>query len=486
MMNLHQIFHYGTFDQLERVSQGSEKIIANYNYDWNNNVEKAVFPEIGMESAYEYDAANRITKLNNRLSSKGREGFKGNTNISSFIYDHQSNGLKVEEQEMVIRPSNGHSGQGVPTQKTMYYEYDSRGRLLRESSTDGTDVGYQYDIRGNRINMTIGNISNGYTYNKNNELIRMDEVNQKTRNISTTLYKNDANGNQLGTIHRFPIDNGGKPYFNVNVTLGDNALNDNVVNHYNAFDQLIRSLTRDKKTTYEYDANGLRTKKTVNGVETKYVWDGDQIVFELDGDRNVQKRYVRGVNLIYADGGQGTEKRYYAYNSHGDVVQIIDESGEVIKTYEYDAFGNEVRPDRKDDNPFRYAGEYYDEETETIYLRARYYDPMHGRFISEDPAEDGLNWYVYCLNDPINHIDPSGLKAGTMYKSQNKAAKVWARESYGVTRYIRMERSSLIYSLRRNGYFVGYGYTAVITGDPHVAAGIWDGLEKITAGSTPM
>lgn len=61
-----------------------------------------------------------------------------------------------------------------------------------------------------------------------------------------------------------------------------------------------------------------------------------------------------------------------------------------------------------DTNPFRYCGEYYDAETGLIYLRARYYDTDIGRFISEDPIRDGLNWYVYCGNNPVNRIDPNG------------------------------------------------------------------------------
>ena len=66
-------------------------------------------------------------------------------------------------------------------------------------------------------------------------------------------------------------------------------------------------------------------------------------------------------------------------------------------------------PHNGDDNPFRYSGEYYDEETGFIYLRARYYDPTIGRFISEDPIRDGLNWYAYCNNNPVMYVDPSGL-----------------------------------------------------------------------------
>ncbi len=252
-------------------------------------------------------------------------------------------------------------------------------------------------------------------------------------------------------MHRFPIDNGGRPYFNVNVTLGDNALNDNVVNHYNAFDQLTRSLTRDKKTKYEYDANGLRTKKTVNGEETRYVWDGDQIVLELDKDHNVKKRYVGGARPIYMDGGAGTERSYYVYNSRGDVMQLLDETGRVIKAYEYDAFGNEVEPDRKDENPFRFAGEYYDGETETVYLRARYYAPVQGRFISEDPIMDGTNWYSYCEGDPVNRIDPSGL--ASVKQSYRKELVAMTNLKKGSKKFREILAKAVI---NRNGWLGDY------------------------------
>jgi len=80
----------------------------------------------------------------------------------------------------------------------------------------------------------------------------------------------------------------------------------------------------------------------------------------------------------------------------------------VTKTYEYDAYGNEKNPDDTDSNHLRYCGEYYDAETGTYYLRARYYNPRLGRFASEDPARSGLNWYMYCAGSPVAFIDPSG------------------------------------------------------------------------------
>ena len=96
------------------------------------------------------------------------------------------------------------------------------------------------------------------------------------------------------------------------------------------------------------------------------------------------------------------------------MVKLTDESGAVIKTYEYDSFGNEVNPDKKDENPFRYCGEYYDKETGEIYLRARYYQPAVGRFLTRDTytgEEDeplSLQLYAYCGYDGVNYVDPDG------------------------------------------------------------------------------
>ena len=105
---------------------------------------------------------------------------------------------------------------------------------------------------------------------------------------------------------------------------------------------------------------------------------------------------------------------YYIQNAHGDVVNLTDKDGKVTKSYRYDAFGVEKNIDDNDTNAFRYCGEYYDTESGTIYLRARYYDPAIGRFISRDsyPGKNedplSLNLYTYCHNNPILAIDPSG------------------------------------------------------------------------------
>ena len=89
---------------------------------------------------------------------------------------------------------------------------------------------------------------------------------------------------------------------------------------------------------------------------------------------------------------------------------LLTSGNTVVRNYEYDAYGKEKDGSSADENPFRYSGEYFDSETGFIYLRNRYYDPSSARFISEDPIRDGYNWYAYCEGNPINFIDPWGLR----------------------------------------------------------------------------
>lgn len=116
-------------------------------------------------------------------------------------------------------------------------------------------------------------------------------------------------------------------------------------------------------------------------------------------------------------------EKLFSSDAHGNTDAGYD--GPSVKRYTYDAYGNAIRDNGEDDNPYRYCGENYDEETGLYYLRARYYDPSIGRFMSEDPAQDGLNWYVYCGNNPVMFVDPSGLDIELRHMAENQyGAKV--------------------------------------------------------------
>ena len=144
-------------------------------------------------------------------------------------------------------------------------------------------------------------------------------------------------------------------------------------------------------------------------------------MYAVGWDPSMQSTYYyRGMNLIGYTSAE--ETAYYRMNAHGNVVAVVDGFGETLKTYKYEVFGKQEEDGNEwlwrvlgvyeeDTNPFRYCAEYYDEETEFIYLRARYYSPEIQRFISEDPIKDGINWYAYCGNNPVNCSDPLGLIA---------------------------------------------------------------------------
>ena len=134
------------------------------------------------------------------------------------------------------------------------------------------------------------------------------------------------------------------------------------------------------------------------------------MIAEITGEKT--QTYIRGKRLIAMQDEDGAWS-IFGNNYRGDVERVQRGSysnGRYNNRYAYDAFGNySEETDSPKKNPFRYSGEYTDDETGLIYLRNRYYDPAIGRFITEDPAKDGLNWYAYCSNNPVNLIDPLGL-----------------------------------------------------------------------------
>ena len=434
-------YEYDGSSRLISVKDSEGNRAVSYAYDTEGSLSERQAAN-GLKTTYGYDYQNRLTSMTNET---------GKGVVSKYSSTYLKNGQKAEEVSTVM-DKNGKS-----TKKTAAYTYDMLGRITRETKTGREDISYTYDANNNRKQMTIGNKTTAYQYNKNDELLRTDTLHTDTEKNDVVIYKNDKNGNQLATVNRseIPAEAKDTSYIDVDVTLGDNQLNDNVVNHYNALDQLTKTLTKNYKVSFTYDAEGLRTSKTVNGKKTVFIWDGNQLVMELSESGIVKKRYIRGNDLVYVDkeadkdSGKFEDKQYYVTDSHGNVVQLTNVDGKIIKTYEYDSFGNEVNLDKKDDNPFRYCGEYYDKETEEIYLRARYYQPTVGRFLTRDTytGESGdplsLHLYTYCGNDGMNKCDADG-NAWTWIKNKWNAFCDTAQKCYnGAKTYVKKIASNV-------------------------------------------
>ena len=160
---------------------------------------------------------------------------------------------------------------------------------------------------------------------------------------------------------------------------------------YNTLNQLV-SLTDRKtaiQTSYQYDHLGLRIEKTSPTGSTCYHYDQQgRTIAETDEKGTLKAQLVWGHKpLVLIKEGKSY---YYLYNGLGDVVQIVDESGKIVNSYAYDEWGNILEQEEELSNPMRYRGEYYDEESGFYYLRARYYDPTLGRFITRDSYEGQL------------------------------------------------------------------------------------------------
>ena len=172
----------------------------------------------------------------------------------------------------------------------------------------------------------------------------------------------------------------------------------------------------------KYDINGMRTLKSSESRDVRYFYDSKSVMTGLSYEDNA-------VYFYYDTDGTPTAMSfddtmyYYIKNLQGDIVKIVNQDGNTVVTYTYDALGKITKQTDTTTygiaklNPFRYRGYVYDDETGLYYLQSRYYDPVTGRFINADVYCDtntdifGTNMFNYCNNDPINQVDPKGTDA---------------------------------------------------------------------------
>ncbi|MEQ1821694.1 MAG: RHS repeat-associated core domain-containing protein [Fimbriimonadaceae bacterium] len=315
------------------------------------------------------------------------------------------------------------------TSRTETYGYDADLDYLTSvdygDGLPGATRSWTYDAAGNRA--TDSKYSSGsWTY---------DWLNRMTASPS-------LNGS------------GGTQWSYLNDELGNRTSRNLQANNYNVtamrydWDVLNRAkniMQQDKGASYYYRADGMRVEKvegatilwTPNGSRGSGTWDANYAQnrpttrYFYDGQMPIEEDYnpatgggvtkvtrnalgARGIDMISVTTSSGSNTKYPVYDGHGNCVATLAKAGSSYSMGDwraYDVWGSVRSGNATGDPTKRYCanlGHQADDESDLVYMRARYYEPASGRFVSQDPGRDGKNLFAYCKNEPINNVDFSG------------------------------------------------------------------------------
>ncbi len=374
-----QQYTYDTKGQLTRMgisNNGSEQNIQ-YTYEPQGQVATITYPAMAngqvLKTQNNYIEFNRlyssVTQLDQQLISQ-----------SYYKYDNNGNIIQLEET---------HNSKKLV--QSQYYTYDALNRITGFQTSTGESVTYTYDLRGNRLIQTEDRPSIQEDVSETTN--RYDAQNQLRQSsiVRTETDQGKTSKSELKVDFRYLPD--GSRYEKKVVELKNGVNRVQKVQH--AIADTNNKVIFEETTNYVADSSNPYVTKPSDPVYAEYI----------RSDRVLLKREIgKDSNTVY----------YYVYNGHGDVKSILDAQGNIVNTYDYDEFGNITAQKEQIQNPFKYAGEYLDEETGLYHLDKRYYDPSMGRFIQEDTVEGqinnplSLNLYTYVENDPLNMVDPDG------------------------------------------------------------------------------
>lgn len=358
--------------------------LATYGYDFDDFISTRSHRN-GTDTTYLRNGNHWIVSLKHALGLTETAHF-------SYNYDHEGNSLVKEDVRNATLSEE--------------YQYDALDRLVDYKSgalVGGTipvptdELLYNLDPVGNWDILTINGVPQVRTHNNVNEILTMD---------ATAVLHGDTGNLTEDALYKYAYD------------------------EENRLVEVTRKSDNEIVGTYLYDALGRRVVKWANpaGVmtETRYYYDDARIIEEQDSASTVLATYVYGAyvdEVLTMD--RGGQTYYYHPNAIWSTVALTDSAGVVQERYTYDPYGRPTVRDAADvpvplsawgtahsplENPFRFTGRQYDEETGLHHYRARAYDDAKGRFLQRDALGyiDGPNLYEYGRSNPAKYVDPNG------------------------------------------------------------------------------
>jgi RHS repeat-associated protein len=418
--------NYNGLNQLIEEKQMGK--IINFTYDNLNNLKSIRYPN-GRMIERDFDTLNRISKVKGGAANIADMSYigrsyrmlskqYGNGDIINFLYDQGRRMTTIEAKNSAQSLINKY-----------VYGYNKVNMKTFEQRVHDTNLGdiFAYDEVNRLKNIKFNSPEpavpeteqfekqKSYLYDKVDNILAIVETqNEETTETANTLAGVNYQLNQYTTFDEWGLS------YDQN---GNTTQKGTQSFTYDYRNQLISATDLSTSLNYKYDALGRRIEKSIGGNTTKYFYSGNQVIEERDTSDNVTKQYIYGNGIdeiIRVDNYEsGSPAAYYYHtNAIGSVTAITDDSGNLIERVSYDTFGMPTFTDSSGetissstiDNEYLFQGRRYDRETNLYYYRARYYDPIMGRFLQTDPMgyNDSMNLYQGFNMNPLNFVDPWG------------------------------------------------------------------------------